>query len=112
MHTADIIRLEDHRKSAAPAASPDRESPAADARRAPDPVANRCADIDIFHPALWHYPPPEAVVQWFPARWPVARILDTAIEGLRLFAIASVAAIVAGTVLASLAGAAALAVGG
>jgi len=97
MDTATVIRLEDHRKSAAPAVSVLTESPG-NARRAPA--------------ATFHYPPAQPIVDWMPGR-DVSDQVDAAFRWLAFFALAGAGAILAGAVLTTLAGAfAAVAAGG
>lgn len=125
MSNASVICLEDHRLSRQRAATTTRESPVAAAIAAPDPApapaptvsrdfgAAVPADAEAdARRASWHYPPATPIVDWFPPARTIESRVDMAIEGVRLFAIAGVAAIVAGTLLAAVAGAFAVVTGG
>lgn len=116
MPTATVIRLEDHRISASPLVAARAESPFAAALAAPDYVAPDFgaavpaeAEADARR-ASWHYPPAAPVVDWFPARRSAGSGGGVVMELLRLGVIAGAAAIVSGSIFATLAGAFALAV--
>lgn len=120
MPTATVVRLEDHRISARPPVAARAESPFAAAIAAPDYVApdfgaavTAEAEADARR-ASWHYPPAAPVVDWFPPAASPLSAPGLVLEAMRLVLIAGTAAIVSGSIFATLAGAfaLALAVGG